>query len=218
MTEAEWLACTDPQPMLEFLYRIANISERKLRLFGVACCRRTVAVLQDERSRTAIEVADRYADGNASEEEFQAAGQAASDAAGLGRYGGDDSWGRDSFPAGLESPARAAAWAATWRHAGSVELCNAAATAAVPSWAGREAEFLVQANLLRCIFGPLPFRPIAASRAWPARCTSLAQAIYDDRAFDRMPILADALEDAGCMMQVSWNIVAGAGNIAGGAG
>ncbi|WP_149112072.1 hypothetical protein [Limnoglobus roseus] len=52
--------------------------------------------------------------------------------------------------------------------------------------------------LLRDIFGN-PFRPIAFSPAWltPA-AVGLAEAIYADRAFDRLPILADALQDAGC--------------------
>jgi hypothetical protein len=52
--------------------------------------------------------------------------------------------------------------------------------------------------LVRDIFGN-PFRPATCDPSW---CTSavvgLAEAIYADRAFDRLPILADALEDAGC--------------------
>jgi len=55
-----------------------------------------------------------------------------------------------------------------------------------------------QANILRCIFG-IPFHPVTAD---PSLLTStaltLANGIYDDRAFDRLPILADALEEAGC--------------------
>jgi hypothetical protein len=51
---------------------------------------------------------------------------------------------------------------------------------------------------LRDVFGN-PFRPVTLDPAWrTANVVSLARAIYDERAFDRMPILADALEDAGC--------------------
>jgi hypothetical protein len=55
--------------------------------------------------------------------------------------------------------------------------------------------------LLRDIFGN-PFRTVTLDPAWLAwnggTVRKLAQAVYDDRAFDRLPILADALEDAGC--------------------
>src|SRR5262249_32878578 len=70
-TEEEWLACTDPRPMLGFLQGKASI--RKLRLFACACCRRAWNLLQDVRSQQAIEVAERYADGQASEADLRIA-------------------------------------------------------------------------------------------------------------------------------------------------
>src|SRR5262245_46873194 len=60
MTEAEWLACCDPTPMLEFLGDKA--SDRKFRLFAVACCRRLWRLLDDD-ARSALEVAERCAEG-----------------------------------------------------------------------------------------------------------------------------------------------------------
>jgi hypothetical protein len=55
-----------------------------------------------------------------------------------------------------------------------------------------------QVELLRDVFGN-PFRPVALDPAWlTSDVLLLARGIYDDRAFDRMPILADALQDAGC--------------------
>ncbi|MCE9530621.1 MAG: hypothetical protein K8T89_05755 [Planctomycetes bacterium] len=51
---------------------------------------------------------------------------------------------------------------------------------------------------MREIFGN-PFRPVTIDPRWQtSNVIDLATAIYTDRAFDRMPILADALMDAGC--------------------
>ena len=53
-------------------------------------------------------------------------------------------------------------------------------------------------DILRHIFGN-PFRPISLNPSWlTSTVLALAQGIYSEKAFDRMPILANTLQDAGC--------------------
>src|SRR4051794_10724621 len=75
MTKAEWPSCGDPRRMLRFL--AARASARKLRLSACGCCRRVWPLLTDARSRRALETAERYADGGATEQERDAARSAA---------------------------------------------------------------------------------------------------------------------------------------------
>src|SRR5438445_2790557 len=77
MTEAEWLAATDPGPMLDFLCASGKASERKLRLFACACVRRVWHLLGDHRSRKAVEVAESLADGVPVPQEWLASARAA---------------------------------------------------------------------------------------------------------------------------------------------
>jgi hypothetical protein len=186
VTEAEWLACTDPQKMLEFLR--GKASDRKLRLFACACCRRIWHLLTDKRSRTAVETAEQCADGHFVPHQLPPYYAAASDAA-------------DVFSATTTCFAAARAAADAVRsYPSTVEgMLSRAANAAAGAAAGAvPSERPVQAILLRDIIGN-PFRPYADK---PSRFTikimDLAHTIYDSRAFNRLPVLADALEESGC--------------------
>jgi hypothetical protein len=189
MNEREWNASTDPAAMLRHVRDRGLLTERKARLFAAACCRRHWGLL-DEWGRRAVEAAERHADGNAREEWPAARGAFL---AGLGRAAsrGPAFHGRAAVSYLLEdarpNPAGYAAAVSAW-----------AAHAAVSP----EAEKAVQASILRDLFGPQPFRRVAVEAGWLAwndrTVAKLASAIYDERAFDRMPVLADALEEAGC--------------------
>jgi len=78
ITEAEWLSCTRSTTMLAWLRTKA--SERNLRLFMIACCRRIWPHLADERSRRAVELAELDVDGRLGDDERVASAGAAADA------------------------------------------------------------------------------------------------------------------------------------------
>lgn len=191
MTEAEWLTCTNPTPMLEVLRD--RTSDRKLRLFTCACGRFVGHLLTDSRSKEALAVAERFADGLASKVEMEAVLQPACDAAGeASRYA--------LSPAdGTPLPSWAAAWVIAKAVIATSDRVEAAFFGAVDGvrFAGT-ALGKPPTALLHDIFGN-PFRPVTIDPTWlTSTVVSLAHGIYEQRAFDRLPILADALQDAGC--------------------
>jgi hypothetical protein len=203
MTEAEWLAGTDPAPMLGFLRD--KESDRKLRLFACACARRVWHLQADSRSRRAVEVVERYADGQAGAEDLRLAVIGAENVADalLGSATTAGQQAQASAAHAAFSATLTAEVAADYAAANAASAAfHAATSAGAPSAArDREAERAKQADLLREIFGN-PVRPPCVAPAWLAwgdrMAVKLAEAIDEERAFGRLPVLADALEDAGC--------------------
>jgi hypothetical protein len=176
MTETEWQNVSEPHAMLQFLRDKA--SDRKLRLFAVACSRR-IWNLIDDLGRVAVEAAEGFADGNLGPDELRAARLACRG------VGGQASW--YTAATNPEIAARNAA------------LSAQAGVANNPLLGAEAGELLAQAALVREIFGPQPFRQITVDPTWlTPTVVQLARTIYDDRAFDRMQALADALHEAGC--------------------
>jgi hypothetical protein len=194
MTEAEWLACEEPQKLLGLLR--SRASERKLRLFTVACCRLVWHLLIDEGSRLAVEVAECHADGLVPDTELDSAFSRACDASrAVRRDSPSETMLLFRRPRDREKVNRAAFIAAFAAGNGVGNIENHIRS---PETSAHLLDGACRCRLLRDIFGS-PFRAITLNPSWLTRTvTSLAVAIYDDRAFDRMPILADALEDAGC--------------------
>ena len=205
MTEQEWIHCPGLYRMLEFLGN--GITARKLRLFGCACCRRIWHLLSDQRSRDALEIAERFADGLATRQEmdeaYAPARMVVEDT--LVFSDPDQPWINNYF-AGYH-----AALAAMCLVSGDIASWEASteATKGVRGAVQRKGnqdvvsmERYQQAVLLRDIAGN-PFRALPtidpAILAWKdGTVRRLAQVIYDERAFLDMPVLADALEEAGC--------------------
>jgi hypothetical protein len=190
VNERKWLSGVDLKAMLVFLRPRA--SERKARLFACAGCRRA-GLAREERSRRAVEAAERYADGQAGPEElwraYPALPEGARHVAVPRAFGAVEAWAvalwaacpRQSLPA---SPA------VLW----SVGAPPRRARAGSP---GRK-ELKAQCALVRDIFGN-PFRPVPFNPGWRTSAVlSIAQRVYDEQDYSALPVLADALEDAGC--------------------
>jgi hypothetical protein len=200
MTEAEWLACTDPERMLIHLSHRADKLDRKLRLFAVACCYRLSDSFPGPCSRRALEVAERYADGQSSPDELERQSNGAR----------TEQHAASSAVVTLASAAAAeAASARAWSAARKASLQSAWCVGEKAGLQAGIAERHGQCTLLRDIIGntfrPSPPLP-AAVLAWSNRTVPrIAQGIYDERQMPqgtldnaRLAILADALLDAGC--------------------
>jgi hypothetical protein len=184
----EWLYCTDPNGMLDLLG--ARVSDRKQRLFALACCRRLWHLIPVGPCRNAVAVADRFADREATREELVAACNFA--------------WfyiQEALVPSVRDSRAIAAQAAAYAADPGSpVKSAESACLAA--GWGsleGQAVERAAQAAIIRDIFGDLPFHRPAVGPSWlTPTVVTMAGGIYAEKGFDLMPVLGDALEDAGC--------------------
>jgi hypothetical protein len=216
MTEAEWLGCTDLEDLLEQVKGKESrrnvpctTSERKLRLFACACCRRIWHLLTDQPSRNAVLVGERFADGRATAGERAAAqrsaGNAISDISDAHWNGDWDSLDVPFIPAASAAFLLVVEGDTQWDEytpylpdAGEVALnCTTAV-----GFAGEPSAVHAEAAAERALFHEVmgnPFRPVTVHRsALPEEVILFGRTIYIERLFDRMPELADVLERAGC--------------------
>jgi hypothetical protein len=197
VTEPEWLAEADPWWLLEWLRLNGRLVERvrKLCLFACACCRGAWGRLGDDRLRAHVRVAEAYADGRAT----------AAELLGVER-GAEPAWGsllavllrQPGYAERRDDPPLPPTGEAAVMRFFNRSLAAAGVAPVVGADFITDAERKAVTDLVRDIYGN-PFRPPTCDPRWrTADAVGLAAAAYDDRAFDRLPLLGDALMDAGC--------------------
>jgi hypothetical protein len=225
MTEQEWRMCVDPQAMLYFVY--GKVSDRKMRLLAAACCRRLWPLLNSSVCRPAVDAIERSADNEAEVNELpgmrERAHRFAEETCRKAWPGPSTGELTDFALPGspecelayrecLQGSMVAHATGTSDRDLGMLliystdcagrELVGYRPT--VDSQTRDEWQKIVKYDRrkLCVLFRDIILHPCRLTKVDPAwqtgTVTALAQAIYTDRAFDRMPILADGLEDAGC--------------------
>ena len=205
MDEGQWAEGSNLDRMIDQLTRFGRAKgksgHRRMRLYACACCRRIWHLLSDQRSRDAVLVSERFGEGLASVEELIAAREAAQAA----------SLDQASAPSPFDWRSQQAAWrrrlAADAAHSSALpDHVNAARLAGeAAKRAGWMERLHFQCEYLRDVFGS-PFRSVAVDPSWRTPAVlALAQAAYENRTFpagtlepDRLAVLADALEEAGC--------------------
>ncbi len=215
MDELGWLRAAEPEPMIEFLNE-RDASARKFRLFSCACARRVWRLMSDQ-GREGVEQAERFADGLLDEP-----GRQEADRRLRGRFPARMT---PDQPVPLSYCADMVAFYTLWTNGvgpyrGVTLHLNKHGADSVTAWvratlileqtgdweairtdAGHPAapaEAVAQCRLARCVFGN-PFRPVRFRRRWrTSTAVLLARQAYEGPDFSLLPILADALQDAGC--------------------
>jgi hypothetical protein len=222
MNENDWRECSNPERLLVYWYEKGHDigeSERKMRLLAVACCRRIWHLLPAPQ-RLAVEAAERVAEGDTltDEEEIRLA-DSVEDGEGFSVYGPVASAATHAIYASFidfrihrvfGGAASAVAWSEVLAQRpdllgdeGSLrELMRTGPEALGPPLAEaftflRGRELKEQCRLVEELYGDL-FHGVALDTAWlTSPVVALARAIYEERRFADLPILADALQEAG---------------------
>jgi uncharacterized protein (TIGR02996 family) len=196
----QWLEARSPSAMFPALDNIGlRVSPRKLRLYGIACCRRIENLAADDELVQAVHLAEAMVAGKATTQDV------ARLRARLTTKHAAINAGEENSPAGLWGVSAAANLLQDDSHylnkdqihAGDGDLLrvwySARSAASDVDWEG-----IAQSDLLREVLGN-PFVPVRFEPEWrTAEVLKLARAIYDKQSFERMPALADALKRAGC--------------------
>jgi hypothetical protein len=184
MTETDWTAGQDPDALLDAAKAMKRLPARKARLFAGGCFRLVWDMIQADDIRLAVEMSDARADKKISQQELE----------------------HHRYPMTRPSDN---VW--TWLAVAIQSLATPSLNPSYVAWqvrtstendiyrhARRGIPCRAQAELVREVVGN-PFHPVAFDRRWRTEDTvGLARGIYEDRAFDRLPLLVDALMDAGC--------------------
>lgn len=194
MKEADWLACSKVNIALLNWLRGWG-SDRQFYLVAAGCVRQVEAHLSNERFRDLLPLIERFADGQASRSELGRAHRQAQNEVqeriqalqreGLSLDRASKRWAADVAAAHAAMPGGGwqAACSALWE---AVRV-------------GKRADLWPrQCDLLRDIFGN-PFQPVVIETSWrTSNVLGVARHCYEERRFDNLPILADALADAAC--------------------
>jgi hypothetical protein len=194
LTEDQWLTTTDTAVLWESDDLWGKVSARKYQLYAVAWCRRIWDLFPTDQARRVVETLERVADGLADHEELEIAWRLATEGE------GDPHAGLSEVQSYALSAALTCCRDKGYRLAGvAASYCLAAMAAQV----GRqrrdyEAEGRAQCDIIREFF-PNPFRLPTLDPSWlTGNVVGLGQAACDGPEFELLPVLADALEDAGC--------------------
>jgi hypothetical protein len=167
---------TWPTSYVDYQNALRGTSARKCRLFAVAWCRKWMKEIQNPDCRALVELAERYADGLVSRNQLRRRRQAV------------HRWAE----AGWGTPGWEPSWAATW---GSWNAAIEAIVPPCPGYANLDPNY---ADVADEVFGNLAEAPHFSPDWRTNTAVSLARQMYEAHEFGAMPILADALQDAGC--------------------
>ncbi len=185
MTEAEWLKCEDLTPMLKLFNTDAH--KRKLRLLACACVSSLMPLVKlvPDQVQAGLDELERYADGMSTKAALKRVRERMEKAQASTPF--ERTTADDFVCFAVKFTAQEKGCFKAVKYSASIWGWGTSAHVPLPHF-----------DLLRDIFGN-PFRPITFAPDWRTdTAVALARGMYESRDFGAMPILADALQDAGC--------------------